>query len=336
MRDFLRRLIVRKDLTAQEAEEMMRQMLSGTTTDAQVAALLIALLYKGETVEEIVGFARVIRQMYQPIHSGNPALLDIAGTGGDRDTFNISTAAAFVIAGAGLPVAKHGNYAVTSSCGTAEVLHELGIPIDTPVEVTQRCLDEIGLCFLCEPLFHPRMSRITRIRKEIGVRTVFNLLGPLTNPARATHHLVGVFHESLTDLLAQALQQLGCEYAWVVHGGDGLDEITLNGTTRVSEVKGGKINAFYLSPADLNEGVPASDLLGGDARQNARMLLEVLQGEKNSARMIVAVNAGAGLHIGGMADDLSAGIQMALECIDSRAALRKLEEVREFTRKVTA
>ena len=332
IREFLKRLIVRKDLTAAEAEEMMQQMLSDTTTDAEVAALLVALIHKGETVEELVGFARTIRRMYQPIHSGNPALLDITGTGGDRDTFNISTAAAFAIAGAGLPVAKHGNYAVTSSCGTAEVLAELGIPIDTPVEVTQHCLDEVGLCFVCEPLFHPNMSRITRIRREIGVRTVFNLLGPLTNPARATHHLVGVFHESLTDLLAQALQRLGCERAWVVHGADGMDEITLNGTTRVSEVKGDKIIAFYLAPGDFDGNPPgADDLAGGDARQNARMILEVLEGQKNAARVIVAVNAGAGLHIGGKAGDLSTGIQMALEAIDSGAALRTLERVRDFT-----
>lgn len=334
IREYLKRLIVRKDLTSAEAEEMMRSMLSEGTTDAQIAALLIVLIHKGETVEEIVGFARAIRQMYQPIHSVHPVLLDIAGTGGDRDTFNISTAAAFVIAGAGLPVAKHGNYAVTSSCGTAEVLNELDIRIDTPSEVAQRCLDEVGLCFVCEPLFHRDMSRITRIRKEIGVRTVFNLLGPLTNPARATHHLVGVFHESLTDVLAQALNQLGCEHAWVVHGADGLDEITLNGTTRVSEVKEGKISTFYLSPEDFNENRSSvAELAGGDARQSARMLVDVLRGEKSAARMIVAVNAGAGLHIAGKAENLSAGIRMALESINSGAALRKLQQVRDFTQR---
>lgn len=337
IREFLKKLIVRKDLTGPEAEEMMRLMLSEETTDAQVAALLIALIHKGETVEEIVGFARGVRKLYQPIHSNNPQLLDIAGTGGDRDTFNISTAAAFVIAGAGLAVAKHGNYAVTSSCGSAEVLSELGIRIDTPTEVARRCLDEVGLCFVCEPLFHPHMSRITRIRREIGVRTVFNLLGPLTNPARATHHLVGVFHESLTDVLAQALSQLGSEHAWVVHGADGLDEITLSATTRVSEVKGGKISTFYLAPEEINENRSGNGSIGGgDSRQNARILMEVLRGDKNPARMLVAVNAAAGLYIAEKANDLSAGMQMALESIDSGAALRKLEQVRDFTQKSTS
>jgi anthranilate phosphoribosyltransferase len=334
LQDFLKRLIVRKDLTSAEAEEMMRYMLDERTPDSQIAALLIALIHKGEIVDEIVGFARVIRDMYEPIHSNNPQLLDIAGTGGDRDTFNISTAAAFVISGAGLPVAKHGNYAVTSSCGTAEVLNELGIRIDTPTHVAQRCLDEVGICFVCEPLFHAHMSRITRIRKEIGVRTVFNLLGPLTNPARATHHLVGVFHESLTDMLAQALRQLGCEHAWVVHGADGLDEITLNGTTRVTEVKNGGINTFYLAPAEIN-GAPrkADNVAGGDANHNAAMLMDVLEGRKDAPRMIVAINAAAGLHIAGRAPDLGAGLQMALESIDSGAALAKLEQVREFTQR---
>lgn len=332
IREYLKRLIVRKDLTIEEAEEMMRLMVSDATSDAQVAALLIALIHKGETVDEIVGFARAIRSLFQPIQSANPALLDITGTGGDGDTFNISTAAAFVIAGAGLPVAKHGNYAVTSSSGTAEVLRELGIRIDTPSDVAQRCLDEVGLCFVCEPLFHPHMSRITRIRKEIGVRTVFNLLGPLTNPALATHHLVGVFHESLTDLLAQALRQLGSRHAWVVHGADGLDEISLNGTTRVSEVKDGKISTFYLAPSDGGENKASiGDLLGGDPRRSADRLLEVLEGARNPARGVVAVNAGAGLYIAGKASDLSAGIRMAAESIDSGAARRKLDEVRRFT-----
>jgi anthranilate phosphoribosyltransferase len=334
IREFLKKLIVRKDLTGIEAEEMLRLMLNEETTDAQVAALLIALIHKGETVEEIVGFARAIRKMYQPIHSNNPQLLDIAGTGGDRDTFNISTAAAFVIAGAGLAVAKHGNYAVTSSCGSAEVLNELGVRIDTPTEVAQRCLDEVGICFVCEPLFHPHMSRMTRIRREIGVRTVFNLLGPLTNPARATHHLVGVFHESLTDVLAQALRELGSEHAWVVHGADGLDEITLSATTRVSEVKNGHISTFYLAPGEINENQTANDsITGGDSRQNARILMEVLQGDKNPARMLVAVNAAAGLYIADKTNDLSSGVQMALESIDNGSALRKLEQLRDFTQK---
>jgi anthranilate phosphoribosyltransferase len=332
--EFLKKLIVRKDLSGQEAEAMMSLMLSEATTDAQIGALVIALIHKGETVEELVGFARAIRNAYQPIHPSNPQLLDIAGTGGDRDTFNISTAAAFVIAGAGVPVAKHGNYAVTSSCGSAEVLSELGVRIDTPTDVAQRCLDAIGLCFVCEPLFHPHMGRITRIRREIGARTVFNLLGPLTNPARATHHLVGVFHESLTDVLAQALRELGSQRAWVVHGADGLDEITLSGTTRVSELKEGKISTFYLAPGEVSDNRASNgNIRGGNSRENARILMEVLQGDKSAARVLVAVNAAAGLHIAGKASDLSTGVQMAVESIDSRAALRKLEQLREFTQK---
>jgi anthranilate phosphoribosyltransferase len=332
--EFLKKLIIRKDLSGQEAEAMMSLMLSEATTDAQIGALVIALIHKGETVEELVGFARAIRNAYQPIHPSNPQLLDIAGTGGDRDTFNISTAAAFVIAGAGVPVAKHGNYAVTSSCGSAEVLSELGVRIDTPTDVAQRCLDAIGLCFVCEPLFHPHMGRITRIRREIGARTVFNLLGPLTNPARATHHLVGVFHESLTDVLAQALRELGSQRAWVVHGADGLDEITLSGTTRVSELKEGKISTFYLAPGEVSDNRASNgNIRGGNSRENARILMEVLQGDKSAARVLVAVNAAAGLHIAGKASDLSTGVQMAVESIDSRAALRKLEQLREFTQK---
>jgi len=320
------------DLSVTEMEGVMREVMEGSATGAQVGAFLTALRMKGESVEEISAAARVMREKASRITA--PAdTVDTCGTGGDLShTFNISTTAAFVVAGAGVPVAKHGNRSVSSRSGSADVLEALGIRIDLNPDQVQRCLDETGFGFMFAPAFHPAMKYAIGPRKEIGIRTVFNILGPLTNPAGARFQVLGVFADHLTETLARVLGRLGAERALVVHGHDGLDEITVTGKTRVSELRDGEVNTYELNPADYGI-TPAKpeDLQGGDAEENARITRDILEGENGPRRQIVALNAGAALVAVGKAASFAEGLALAEEAIDSGAAREKLSAVRRFT-----
>ncbi|MDP8255849.1 MAG: bifunctional anthranilate synthase component II/anthranilate phosphoribosyltransferase [Candidatus Alcyoniella australis] len=327
------RVVDGRDLARPEAEDVMKQILSGAATPAQIAALIIALRLKGETVEEVAGCAKVMREFAAPLRAPAVPLLDTCGTGGDGgNTFNISTAAAFVAAGAGCKVAKHGNRAVSSRCGSADVLLELGVNINCGRELTERALDEAGIAFLFAPAFHAAMKHAIGPRREIGVRTLFNILGPLTNPAGATRQLIGVYDPRLTKLVAGVLAELGSERALVVHGADGLDEITLSGSTRVTELKNGRIETFEIKPSDFGlEPCSASEMAGGVPRTNASILRSILEGRRGPTRDVVLLNAGAALACAGQADDLQQGIAMARESIDSGRARIALDRLVEIT-----
>jgi anthranilate phosphoribosyltransferase len=326
----LAKLINRQDLTAEEAEQAMSVIMRGQATQAQIGAYLVALRMKGETVAEIVGSARAMRAAAAPVHlptNGVP-LLDTAGTGGDgKHSFNISTTAAFVIAGTGQRVAKHGNRAASSRCGSADVLAALGVNLDLTPEQVGQCIDQIGIGFLFAPKFHPAMKHAIGPRVELGQRTIFNLLGPLTNPAGATHQLIGVYDSALTEPLAQVLGVLGGRAAMVIHGHGGLDELTTSGPNRVSHLRQGQVRSYELSPADLGLR-PASvqDLHGGDPEENARLLRALLAGEDRSPRRdVVLLNAAAAL--AAESGDLPAGLEAARESLESGAALTKLESL---------
>lgn len=332
LQQLIDKVVSRCHLEEGEAEEAMTLIMNGEATPAQIAALITALRLKGETVEEITGFARAMRAKGKKIRAKR-RLMDIVGTGGDcRFTFNISTTTAFVVAGAGLPVAKHGNRSVSSKCGSADVLEALGVKVTLAPEQVERCLEEVGICFLFAPVFHEAMKYASGPRREIGIRTVFNLLGPLTNPAGAQIQLVGVYEPELTAVIARVLRSLGVERAMVVHGEDGLDEITNTGRTRVSELVGGEIRTYCLTPEDLGlRRGKLADICGGTAEENARITKDVLTGRPGPCRDVVLMNAAAALMVGGKAKDLQEGLRLAAEVIDSGAALRKLEELLAFT-----
>jgi anthranilate phosphoribosyltransferase len=311
------------DLTEAQAGEALEAILSSDSTDEEIAAFLVALSEKGESAEEIAGFSRVLRRHAITVNSRHESLVDTAGTGGGPSTFNVSTAAALVICGAGVPVAKHGNRAITSKSGSADVLQELGVNIDRPVEVCEKALDEIGLCFMFAPLFHPAMKRVARIRKELGRRTVFNMIGPLTNPASAPYQLIGVYAEDLVEKLALAIARLGCRKAWVVHGKDGMDEISIATETRVVEVTREGIKAFDFKPLVRQVGIP----VGGTPAESARLIKGILGGDLTGpARDVVVINAAAAIHlVTGV--HLSQAIHQAEESIQSGAALEKLRQL---------
>ena len=324
-----------KSLTIEQAAEVMQEIMDGEATPAQFGSFVTALRLKGETVEEIAGMARVMREKSVPVSVSGP-LVDTCGTGGDASkTFNISTTAAFVVAGAGLKVAKHGNRGISSGCGSADVLDALGVKIELGAPEVEKCLEDIGIGFMFAPTFHPAMKYAAPSRKEIGIRTVFNILGPMTNPAGAQSQLLGVFEESLTMKMAQVLCLLGCHHALVVHGEDGLDEITLGGKTTVCELKGDEVTRCYIDPEDF--GFPRtnlSNLRGGPPQENADILRRVLQGEKGPYRNIVLVNAAAALVAGDMAKDLEKGVHLAREAIDSGSALEKLNRLIAFSQQI--
>ena len=324
-----------KSLTIEQAAEVMQEIMDGEATPAQFGSFVTALRLKGETVEEIAGMARVMREKSVPVSVSGP-LVDTCGTGGDASkTFNISTTAAFVVAGAGLKVAKHGNRGISSGCGSADVLDALGVKIDLGAPEVEKCLEDIGIGFMFAPTFHPAMKYAAPSRKEIGIRTVFNILGPMTNPAGAQSQLLGVFEESLTMKMAQVLCLLGCHHALVVHGEDGLDEITLGGKSTVCELKGDEVTRYYIDPEDF--GFPRtnlSNLRGGPPQENADILRRVLQGEKGPYRNIVLVNAAAALVAGDMAKDLEKGVHLAREAIDSGSALEKLNRLIAFSQQI--
>jgi anthranilate phosphoribosyltransferase len=323
-----------ENLSRAEAGEFLDALLDGEATDAQIAAALIALKVKGETVEELAGLAEGMRQRATRIHSRHDVFIDTAGTGSScAKTFNVSTAAAFVIAGAGLPVAKHGNRAASSKCGSADVLAAMGVDVSVAPEVSEACLDQFGLCFMFAPLYHGATARVAGIRRQLGVQTTFNLLGPLTNPARAPRQIIGVWDRALCEPMAQTLALLGTEWAWVVHGADGLDEITITGPTFVAEAQHGQVRTFQISPADF--GFTETDLehlRGGDAEENANIIRAVLSGTgSREARAIVLANAAAALHVGGLAEDLVSAARLAAGSIDTGSALAKLEQLIEAT-----
>jgi anthranilate phosphoribosyltransferase len=324
------------DLVEVEAESVMREIMQGEATDAQIASYITALRLKGETVEEITGSARVMREKAVPVKLDARYQVDTCGTGGDMaHTFNISTTAAFVVAGAGVTVAKHGNRSVSSKSGSADVLQALGVNIEVPSHKVEACLKEVGIGFLFAPVMHLAMKYAVGPRREIGIRTIFNLLGPLTNPARVKSQIMGVYAAGLTGPLARALGNLGATRAFVVHGMDGLDEITITDKTRVSEFKDGTVQDYDIHPGDFgfSTGKPG-DLRGGDAKENADITVEVLRGQKGVRRDIVLLNAAAGIAAAGKAQDLKAGIVLAAESIDSGAALKKLEMLIAYTNKV--
>jgi len=323
-----------RGLDEAQAEAVMEQIVSGRATPAQIAGLLVALRMKGETVEEVTGFARVMRRYARPVRPRTTLLVDTCGTGGDgAGTFNISTAAAFVVAGAGLPVAKHGNRSVSSRCGSADVLEALGVRLDLEPERVARCIDEVGVGFLYAPLLHPAMKHALGPRRELGVRTVFNILGPLANPAAAGVQVLGVYHSALTEMMARVLGALGGRAAFVVHGADGLDELSTTGPNRVTELRDGRVRTFALEPLEL--GLPRArlaDLKGGDASENAAIILEVLHGVRGPRRDVVLLNAAAALVAGGSAAQLTDGLALAARSIDSGAARARLEALVAFSR----
>jgi anthranilate phosphoribosyltransferase len=333
-----------QSLSRDEARAVMSEVLTGQCTDAQIAALLVALHMKGETVEEIVGFAEAIRAAAAPLNvaedstidvSGTEreALVDTCGTGGDASgTFNISTATALVAAGAGVRVAKHGNRSVTSKCGSADVIEALGVNIILPPARVAECLKEVGIAFLFAPALHSAMKYVQPARRELRLRTVFNLLGPLTNPAHASAQVVGVYSDDLVEKLAEALSMLGLRRALVVHGSDGLDEITITGPTRVAEVRDGQVRTYEITPEEFGfSRSPIETISGGDAGGNAAFIREVLTGEKSARRDVVLLNAAAALVASGRADHLGEALPMGAKSIDSGAAAAKLEALVRFS-----
>jgi anthranilate phosphoribosyltransferase len=335
IKEAISKVVAKTNLTEAEAEAVMREIMQGEATDAQIAAYITALRMKGETVEEITGSARVMREKAVPIKLDAKYQVYTCGTGGDMaHTFNISTTVAFVVAGAGVTVAKHGNRSVSSKSGSADVLQALGVNIEIPSPRVEACMQTVGIGFLFAPMMHLAMKYAIGPRREVGIRTIFNVLGPLTNPARVTSQIMGVYAAELTSSLAQALGNLGATRAFVVHGMDGLDEITITDKTKVSEFAGGTVKEYFIHPSDfgLKSGTVA-DLKGGDAKENAAITVEILKGQKGVRRDIVLMNAAAGLVASGKAPDFREGIQIASVSIDSGAALRKLDELRAFTNK---
>lgn len=327
------RLIGGGDLDRDTAHGVMAQIMSGGATDAQIGGFLVALRCKGETVDEIAGMAEVMRAKATAISGGPEILLDTCGTGGDGSgTFNISTTVAFVAAGAGCTVAKHGNRAMSSKCGSADVLAELGVNVEASPETVGRCLDEAGIGFLFAPALHGAMKHAIGPRKELGTRTVFNVLGPLTNPAGAKRQLIGVFAPDLTETIAGVLGALGSERAFVVHGSDGLDEITLTGPSRVSELLDGEVRTYQITPGDFGiDTAPAAELRGGDARVNAGMLTEILDGGTGPRTDVVVLNAAAAITAGGLAQDLVEGVGKARESLSSAKARQALDRLVELS-----
>ncbi|MQA30157.1 MAG: anthranilate phosphoribosyltransferase [Luteitalea sp.] len=323
------KLMRREDLTSEEASAAMAEVMAGRAPEAQIAGLLIGLAMKGERPGEIVGLAKTMRAHAVPLSRRHDGVFDTCGTGGDRSgTFNISSCVALVVAACGVRVAKHGNRSVSSLSGSADVFESLGVRVSAPAAVVERCLEEAKIGFFFAPTFHPSMRHAAGARRALGVRTAFNLLGPLTNPAGATRQLVGVPRPELTELLARVLLLLGSERAWVVHGADGIDEISTTGYTKVSECRDGSVNTFYLHPSDigLSKTTPAA-LKGGNPSENARIVDSVLDGASGAPRDIVLLNAGASLFIAGAVTSIVEGILLAAHAIDSQGARRVLDQL---------
>jgi anthranilate phosphoribosyltransferase len=334
LRTCLSRLGQREDLSRAEATRLLESLLADDATDAQIAAILVALSSKGETFDELAGMAAALRARAVRVKPSHERFIDTAGTGSSpAKTFNISTAAAFVIAGAGLPVAKHGNRAASSRSGSADVLAALGVNVSAVPQISEHCINDLGICFMFAPLYHGATARVAGIRRELGIHTSFNLLGPLSNPAGAPRQIIGVWRPGLTELMAMALCELGTQRAWVVHGSDGLDEITLDGSTSVSEAHDGGVRSFDIGPHDFGlQGASITHLRGGDAAANATIIRDVLTRDRqDEARRLVVINAAAALFVGGLSDDLKLAARLAEQSIDTGAALHKLERLIEQT-----
>jgi anthranilate phosphoribosyltransferase len=331
----IQKLIDRVDLTGEEAHNAMEEIMTGQATDAQIAGFLTALRMKGEVATELIAFARVMRDKALPLWDGEiPAVLDTCGTGGDRSgTFNISTASAFVVAGAGIRVAKHGNRSASSRCGSTDVVEALGIDIQMPLERLRQAITDVGVGFLFAQRFHLSMKYVARVRSQLEVRTIFNILGPLANPARARYQMVGVFSPDFAELVAKALHGLNVEHAFVVHGADGMDEISISARTHITEMHTGELKVYTISPEDF--GIAPSSvttILGGGPVENAAIIESVLRGESGPRRNVVLMNAAAAIVAGGAAKNLRDGFRLAAHSIDSGAASSKLQALREMSR----
>ena len=333
IREAIQKVVAGNDLTEAEMVGTMNEIMEGETTDAQIACVLTALRLKGETIEEITGAARVMRAKATPVPTKHSLMVDTCSTGGTGlNHFNISTTSAIVTAGAGVPVAKHGNRGVTRQSGSANVLAALGVNIEIEPEHVGQCIDEVGIGFLFAPALHGAMKYAIGPRREIGIRTIFNALGPLTNPAGAQAQVLGVYAPELTEIHASVLNNLGCQHAFVVRGDDGLDDITTTTTTRVSELRNGAVQTWTLDPTTL--GIPKAEpeaLLGGTPEENAEIIVDILKGERGPKRDIVVLNAGAAIVVSGKVDSLEAGIELAAQSIDSGEALAKLEGLKSVS-----
>lgn len=333
---YVEKLILKEDLPQEEMTFIMDNIMEGKLTNSQIASFLTALRIKGENVDEITTAARVMRSKVIPLGKIDEFTIDTCGTGGDKKgTFNVSTAVSVIAAAAGITVAKHGNRSVSSKCGSADVLETLGINIAMTPEEVYQCIREVNIGFLFAPTFHPAMKYVAVPRREMGIRTIFNILGPLTNPATASGQVLGVFSPALTESMAKVLRNLGTERAMVVHGLDGMDEITLSGDTQVSELRDGEIRTYTINPSDF--GLKTSDMsevIGGDSKKNAQIIIDIFNGEKGSKRDIVLLNAAAALVVGKKAKDMNEGIEMAKEILDSGKAMKKLNEWKSFCERV--
>ena len=337
IQDALTKLADGISLTETDAYDVMIQIMHGAASDAQIAAYLMGLRLKGETVDEMTGSVRAMREMAVRVHVGDPLVVDTCGTGGDRaNTFNISTATAFVVAGGGMTVAKHGNRSVSSRSGSADVLAAMGINIDLPPERVEACINEIGIGFLFAPLYHGAMKHCAAPRSEMGIRTLMNVMGPLSNPAGATIQILGVYDRALTEKLAQVLIRLGTQRCFVLHGKDGLDEITLTDFTYVSEGKAGRVSSYHVDPENFGlTRVHPAELKGGTPKENAVMIQDVLKGHRHARRDVVLMNAAPAFVACGKATTLKEGYNQATAALDSGAAYEKFEKLTAFSNRVT-
>ncbi|MGH7823886.1 MAG: anthranilate phosphoribosyltransferase [Candidatus Binatia bacterium] len=333
IREAIEKLVNRVSLSETETVDVMNQIMTGEATSLQVASFLTALRMKGESVEEITGAARVMREKAHRVKVSAKAVLDTCGTGGDqKGTFNISTTSAFVVAGAGVKVAKHGNRSVSSQSGSADVLAALGVKVDAPRDKVEACIDKIGIGFLFAPLLHEAMKYAVQPRRDIGIRTVFNLLGPLTNPALATHQIIGLYSGELVAIIAHVLRNLGSARAVVVHGMEGLDEISLCGPTKVAELRDGQVTEYMLKPEQFGlKPCRLEEICCGRVEESAAIVRRVLEGSKGPARDIVLLNSGAAIYVSGKAASIEQGIKLAAESIDSGNAGQKLEQLAQMT-----
>ena len=333
IKEAIAKLAERVDLSEKEAKEIMLQIMQGEASDAQISAYLMGMRMKGESVDEISGSVKAMRSMAQRVHVSAPVVVDTCGTGGDgANTFNISTASAFVVAGGGMTVAKHGNRSVSSRSGSADVLAALGVAIDLPVEHVEDCINEVGIGFLFAPLYHGAMKHCAKPRADMGIRTLMNILGPLSNPANASIQILGVYDKALTEKMAQVLTRLGTQHCFVLHGLDGLDEITLTDQTYISEGKAGRVSSYTVGPKDFDlNTVPSKELTGGTPEENATIIHDIFRGKKGPKRDIVLMNAAPAFVAGGAAKTLREGFDAAAQVIDTGAAQEKLEKLIEST-----
>jgi anthranilate phosphoribosyltransferase len=336
IKEFIRKITSGNDLTKEETERLFTLLMRGEATDSQIGAVLVGLKMKGETVDEISSAASVMKKeaVKVPV-SDRSNLVDTCGTGGDKvNTFNVSTITAFVVAGAGAKVAKHGNRSVSSKCGSADIMEALGIDIEIPPEKAAEAIEKIGLAFLFAPIYHPAMKNVIRQRREIGVRTIFNILGPLSNPAGAKYQLMGVYDENLVEPLTKVLSLLGLEKAYVVHGMEGLDEVSITSETIVGELNGNEISVYTVKPEDFGlKRASLKDIEGGDLQYNLEIALRILEGKEYSPKTdFVALNSAFALKVAGIVEDIKEGIELARETIYSKKAFDVLERLRDFTK----